>query len=129
MVSDVARLRPEIERQGAQVAFVHMASEEAAGPFFEEFGIGDAPRYSDPERSLYAALELKRGSLGALAGPKVWAGAVRALVGGHRQSETQGDPAQLPGVFLVVKGKIVKAHRSADPSERPDYVSLAKENA
>lgn len=129
MVSDVARLRPEIERLGTQVAFVHMASEEAAGPFFEEFGIADVPRFSDPERSLYAALDLKRGSLGSLAGPKVWMNAARALAAGHRQGKTQGDPSQLPGVFLVKQGKIVKAHRSADPSERPDYVALAQENA
>lgn len=125
MVSDVALLRGEIERVGTQVAFVHMSTEEKADRFFEEFGVGDVPRFADPDRRLYQALELKRGSLGALLGPRVWLGAARAFGRGFRQGATEGDASQLPGVFLVVDGEIVKAHRSKDPSEVPDYLALA----
>lgn len=126
MVSDVAKLRGEIERMGTRVVFVHMSNEELAAPFFEGFGVGDLARVADPQRELYEALDLKRAHLSSLLGPKTMLGAFRALAKGHRQGQAQGDTAQLPGVFLVVDGEVVKAHRSTDPSQVPDYLALAR---
>ena len=105
---------------------VHMGPEDAAThALFESYGLADLSRVSDPERRLYAAFELARGSLGQLVGPRVIGRAFASLLGGNRSGKIVGDARQMPGAFLLRKGRIVTHHRHAHAGERPDYVALA----
>jgi hypothetical protein len=92
---------------------------------FASYGLADVARVSDPERRLYAAFELARGSIGQLAGLRVIGRAFASLVGGNRVGRVVGDPRQMPGAFLLWKGRIVAHHRHAHAGERPDYAALA----
>ena len=61
-LAEIARLRPEIGRRGVSVAFVTMSEEPGAQAIFDRYGLGDAPRISDPECELYRAFALRRGA-------------------------------------------------------------------
>lgn len=131
-MSDLRARRAQIEAEGVQLALVHLSSEPQAAEFFAAWGLADLPRVSDPRRELYAALELPKGNLRTLFGPRVWwrgfrAGAPRWLGGaGLGVGRPQGDPLQMPGTFLLHRGAVVREHRHVDAADRPDYCALAR---
>ena len=102
-----------------------MGTEEQAVPFFDGFSLGELPRVSDPSATLYGAFGLERGRLSQVLGPAVWLRGAAALVQGHAIGAIVGDALQMPGVFLVNRGRIVKAFRHESASDVPDYETLA----
>ena len=118
-------MRATIEASGTQVAFVHMGEETQAAPFFGGYGLGDVARISDPAARLYRAFGLERGGLMQIAGPAVWLRGAAALARGHMVGALIGDTLQMPGVFLVQDGEILKTFRHEYTSDVPDYVTLA----
>src|ERR1700732_4592555 len=76
-ISDVAELRPELDRRGVRPVFVHLGTPERAKPFFDYYGIGGVERVSDPEaagyqRPLFALSRVH--PLWNLVTPAVWKG-------------------------------------------------------
>ena len=88
-------------------------------------GLRDAAYAADPERLLYRALELRRGGFKELFGPRVWARGAAALLAGHGIGRLEGDGFQMPGAFVVSRGRVLRAFRHASAADRPDYASLA----
>lgn len=131
-MSDLRARRKEIEAAGVGIVLVHLASEPEATEFLGAHGLADLPRISDPEKRLYGALNLPRGTLRTLFGPRVWlrgflAGAPRWLGGaGLGVGRPQGDPLQMPGTFVIHRGRIVREHCHRDVADRPDYCTLAR---
>jgi hypothetical protein len=124
-LADLVRLRPEIESSGTGIVLVHPTDDERAAVLFADFGVEDLPRVADPDRVLYRALGLSRGSLLQLLGPRViWRAGV-ATARGHRLGRRDGDTRQMPGVFLVQDGRIVEAFRHRDVADKPDYRAIA----
>lgn len=118
--------RAVIEAGGARIALVHMTSDEDAKMLFAKFGLDDVPRVADPERKLYEAFELKRGTVNDVMGPKVWWKGFRtAILGGNGFGIPKGDVFQMPGTFLVANGEIVRAFRADDSTGHPDYAEFA----
>jgi hypothetical protein len=103
-----------------------MSPEELARTMFTRYGLQDVLRISDPSRRLYAAFGLERGTIGQLFGLKVWVrGFYACLLAGHRLGRVVGDGMQMPGVFLIHRGQIVRSFRHRTAADRPDYVALA----
>ena len=131
-MSDLRARRKDIEAAGVGIVLVHLASEPEAALFFADHGLADLPRISDPEKHLYGALNLPRGTLRTLFGPRVWlrgflAGAPRWLGGaGLGVGRPQGDPLQMPGTFVIHRGRILREHHHRDVADRPDYCTLAR---
>ncbi|WP_321474559.1 peroxiredoxin-like family protein [uncultured Paludibaculum sp.] len=124
-VSDLARRQAEIEAQGARLVVVHMGREAQAVDFFGHYGLENVPRISDPERALYRAFALGRGSLLDLFGPKVWwRGFQAAILARHGLGRPAGDGFQMPGAFLLFHGELVRSYRHQSPADRPDYLAL-----
>lgn len=124
-LADLRSHRFEIERH-ARIAIVHMGDDASAEAFFAKYGMADVARISDPERTLYRAFELGRGSLWQLFGPRVWVrGFLAGVMAGHGVGRLKGDGFQMPGTFLVHRGRIVRAHRHKDAADRPDYTEMA----
>ena len=124
-MSDIARLRSQIEGVGTRIVLGHMASDEEFASFAGRYGLGELSSVSDPARALYKALGLRRGRLWQLLGPRVlWAG-IKSMLAGHLPGRVKGDPFQLPGAFLLHHGQVIKSHTYRDASDRPDYLSLA----
>ncbi len=125
-LGEVRQHRSQIESAGARIALVHMSSDDnAARQLFEQYHLGDVPRFADRERRLYRSFELRRGSFLQLFGPRVALRGIAATLRGHRAGSLDGDGLQLAGTFLVHNGRIVKAHRSSDAADAPDYCTFA----
>jgi peroxiredoxin len=124
-LSDIAAKKESLRRKGIQPIFVHMSSDQEAAEVIEKYGMGDAPRISDPDRNLYKAFGLQRGGILEVLGPKVWLrGFLAAIIEGHGFGKIRGDAFQLPGVFLLHKGQILKDFRHKTAADRPDYARL-----
>jgi len=81
----------------------------------------------DPERSAYAAFGLDRGSLLDMLRPSLVVAGVKATLGGARQGKTEGDPAQMPGTFLIDRGGIVRyAHPGGHAGDIPSARELLR---
>jgi peroxiredoxin len=124
-MADLRRQRDAIEREGVGIALVTMSDEPAARKAAAAYGLDDLPRVSDPERTLYRAFALGRGTINQLFGPRVFVRGVAATLRGHFVGALDGDGFQMPGVFLVADGEIVEAFRHRLASDRPDYAAIA----
>jgi len=123
---DVHRQRQSIAAAGVTPVFVHQGDEDdTARAIFESEHVADIPRISDPDRHLYRAFELRRGNLWQMFGPKVWWRSMQAMATGARVGRVVGDAFQMPGVFVLHKGRIVRAFRHASQADRPDYQGIS----
>ena len=125
-MSDVAALKRSINDAGANVAFIHGAGEDEAAPWFKKYGLDDVKAVSDPQLAHYRAFGLSRTRMQALVDPKVWTrGAMCALSHGFG-SQTPEMMRQLPGVFVVQRGRVLAEYRHSSPADRPDYLALIR---
>jgi peroxiredoxin len=125
-LAQLRRDRGAIEAAGTRIVLVHMTADESAKTLFAKYGLDDVPRVADPERKLYAAFELKRGTAGQVMGPRVWWKGFRTtFLRGHLPGIPEGDVFQLPGTFLVADGEILRAFRTDDSAGHPDYAEFA----
>jgi hypothetical protein len=123
-IADVAAAKAGIASQGAQIAFVHGGSPAEAAPWFSKHALDDVTVISDPELAHYRAFGLGRTKVQSLVAPRVWArGAVCALSHGFGV-QTVDMMRQLPGVFVIQNGAILREFRHRSPEDRPDYLSL-----
>jgi peroxiredoxin len=124
-LADLAERRREIEGNGTRVVLVHMGSDEHGEKFFSHYGLEKAPRISDPRKNLYRAFGLPKGRIGDLIGPKVWwRGFQAGVLNRHGVGRLVGDGFQMPGVFLLFHGEIVRSYRHQSAADRPDYMQL-----
>ena len=124
-MSDIARLRRQIEGAGTRIVLGHMGTAEDFAAFAARYGLADIAAVADPQRALYKGLGLHRGRMMQLIGVRVLWAWVKSTLAGHLPGSIKGDPLQLPGAFLLHHGKVVKRHIYRDASDRPDYVTLA----
>lgn len=127
-LADIATRRAGIEAGGVRIALVHMDNDdERARLVFANHQLADLPRIADPQRELYRAFGLGRGQLGQLFGWRVLRRGLDALVRGrHSVGALVGDGFQMPGVFLIVNGEVVRSFVHQTAADRPDYSDLAQ---
>ena len=125
-MSDIARLRRQIEDVGTRIVLGHMGTAEDFAAFAGRYGLADIAAVADPERTLYKGLGLQRASVAQLIGPRVICAWVRSTVAGHLPGRIKGDTLQLPGAFLLHHGQVIKSHTYRDAADRPEYVTLAR---
>lgn len=116
--------RKEFERRNARVALVTMASAEDTAGFCEG---ADVPFtcLADPDREAYRAFGLERGGISELLGPRNWTRGVKAVLEGHVQGATVGDPRQMPGAFVFDGDGVVRyAHYAREVSDNPSNDEL-----
>lgn len=114
-VTDLARLRADL---GASLALVHLNTEAEAAAVLGAAGLGDVPRFSDPEASLYRQFKLSRFRFSKAMLGRVWEARH------HGVGWPTADWRQLGGALLVEQGKVVGAWRAEHAGERPDYRAL-----
>ncbi|MEO0512906.1 MAG: peroxiredoxin-like family protein, partial [Planctomycetota bacterium] len=126
-LGELAKKRDAVERSGARLVLVHTHDDERGRVQIAKYNLPEHDVITDPDRSLYRAFELKRGTLGELFGARVWLRGVEAgLVKGHLVGPLQGDGFQMPGAFLVSKGRVVRAFRNRDAADLPDFEALCE---
>lgn len=124
---DLADRREEIVKRGYGMAVVTMSEAPENEHMAIEFGLTDASWIADPERVLYRALDLRRGSFLQLFGPVVFFRGLAAALKGNGIGPLGGDGFQMPGAFVLHHGRVVREFRHARASDRPDFSSLACE--
>lgn len=123
-MADVAAVKSRIQSEGAQIAIVHGGSPEEAAPWLSKYGLADVTVISDPGLAHYRAFGLGRTTAQSLVDPRVWTrGAVCAVSHGFGV-QTVEMMRQLPGVFVIQNGAILREFRHRSPADRPDYLSL-----
>jgi len=126
-MSEIRKRRSEIAATGAQLAFVHMGSEEQAQKFFSKFALNGEARVSDPQQRLYKTFSLSRGTLTQLFGLKVWKREFRdRIMLTYGIGKIIGDSFQLPGVFLIHHSEVLKAFRHESVADEVDFVAMAR---
>jgi hypothetical protein len=65
-----------------------------------------------------------------LFGPKVWVrGFDAGIVRRHGVGRLVGDGFQMPGLFMVFHGQVLRSYRHQSAADRPDYVRFVNEDA
>lgn len=108
----------EIRDRGAELVIIGNGAPNFAAAFREDFEL-DGPLLVDPELLAYRAAGLRRGRAELLS-PRLPIHALRALRSGSRQTDVQGDPWQLGGVFVIrPDGELMYQHRSREAGDHP----------
>ena len=124
---DLSEQREAIEAEGVRIVVVFMAVETKAGQILARYGLEDINRVSDPHQHVYRAFGLARGRLMALIGPRVlWRGFLGLLRGLGWAPPSNEDGFQMPGVFLLFHGEVLRAYRHQSAAERPNYLSIVQ---
>lgn len=123
---DIAKKRKHIEVTGKKIILVHMATHEVAADYLKNFGIKDIVHVSDPTCQFYKNFGLVKGSTSQLMGLKNWVRGFEVSVGkGIEVSIRQiGDAFQMPGVFVLSRGKIINSYIHKTAADRPNYEKL-----
>ena len=124
-LADIAKCLAGIEGNGVRVVLVHMGDGADIEGLLKRYGLEGLDRIADPEQNLYRTFGLKRGRPGQLFGLHVW---IRAIFDGvlrrHGLGKARADSKQMPGLFLIDRGEIVRWFRHRDVADQPDYVML-----
>ncbi len=130
-ISDIAKHRNIFESKGFKVVFVHMAPDVAvAEKFFKKYKLFPVDHISDPEKRFYKEFGLGRGTPQQLFGLMNWIRGVQAAVveghGAELESPELGDGFQMPGVFVLHKGEIIRSFIHSHAHDRPDYEEICQ---
>ncbi len=125
-LADLAKWQDAIRKANVQIALVVPADSTATlRDLAQHYGLSGATLFCDPDRVLYRALDVRRGTFGQLLGPRVWIKGVLAALQGHGIGKLEGDGFQMPGAFVIHRGKVLRAYRHATAGDRPDLQELA----
>lgn len=125
-LADLQHALPDIEAAGVQPIVIGNGTPLMAEAFVEESGL-DVPLYTNPGREVYEALGAKRPGVLALLHPRLWWNGLRVALRGFWPRRTQGDAAQLGGVFLVRQdGTMPFAYRSDLAGDHPSNDELRR---
>jgi peroxiredoxin len=129
-LADLSAQRHEVEAAGAVIVLAHMGEPTFGRDFFSKYGLADLHQISDPGQGLYRAFGLPKGNLWMLFGPKVWVrGLDAAILKRHGVGRLAGDGFQMPGLFMIFHGQILRSYRHQSAADRPDYVRFVNEDA
>jgi peroxiredoxin len=125
-LSDLSRERPTIEAAGTRIVLVHMGDSDAITALLIKYDLDNVERIRDDKQRLYRAFGLRRGTLRQLFGPKVmWRAFGEGALVRHGLAFQKADGFQMPGVFLLEPGGIVRRFRHRTAADRPNYTKLA----
>jgi len=124
-LADLAQAKARLDTAGVQPVIVHMEPAAEFTSTMKKYQLEGVPQISDPGRRLYQGLGLQHGRAGQLLGWRVWwHGFLAAIVQRHGVGKMCGDVRQMPGLFLIHHGRVVKEFRHSYSSDRPDLLAF-----
>jgi len=127
MLADLRDRADEIRTRGLHIAIVTMSGPEKNAELARRYDLQDASWFSDPDRTAYRVVQLKRGNLLQLFGPRVAFRGLAATLKGHGVGKLDGDGFQLAGAFVLHNGTVIRDFRASHAAHRPDYDQLSCE--
>ncbi len=126
-LSELAKNRAHIEKEGTKIILVHLVDEYKAEEITKQYHLEDLPRIADPDKKIYKAFGLTRGKLSQLFGINVLIrGAMHTILNLNPPGPFIGDGFQMPGIFVIHKGMVVQTFKHTTLADRPDYIELAR---
>jgi peroxiredoxin len=132
-ISDISKRREKLEDQGFRIVFVHMAADpKIAEKFFKRYKLFPIDHIADPELEFYKAFGLGRTTPTQLLGLMHWIRGFQATVleghGGEANLDNLelGDGLQMPGIFVLHKGEILRSFVHRNVYDRPDYEEICQ---
>ena len=124
---NINKYRTQIESQGTKIILVNMQEENKCTQELAKYNLQDVEFIADQESLLYKAFKLKRGSITQLFGFKVWLRGIYLWFtkGAFITSLDGADVYQMPGVFLIYKGAVIKQFIHQSAADNPSYLDLA----
>lgn len=118
----------KFDAMGTKIVLVHMVNElEAQEILSRDYGLENIEHVSDEETLLYKSFNLQRGTFNQLFGLKVWIrGFYAGLVNGNGIDSGPGNIYQMPGLFLIHEGEVMKEYTYESSADVPPYLELAK---
>ncbi len=122
-IMDISEMANKFDHNKVQLVFVHMAEEDVAAQYFEDYKLSEIPRVSDPEMGYYTRFGLVKAGFSQLYGLSTWMRGFTLQRQGIKSelSKRLGDATQMPGIFKIDKGVIVDSYIHKKASDRPDY--------
>lgn len=115
-------LKVDADRRGARLVLVHMLQQGHETRYLgQRSGVA---RIADPHCELYRAFGLGKGGIPELFGPRVWLPVLSSLVRGCGMGHLAGDGLQMPGAFLIHKGRILATQKPRSQAYLPDLPRL-----
>ncbi len=126
-LQELYKNKESIEKQGVRIVLIHQLEEDEAQHFFDKYHLKDIDSVSDPELMLYKGFQLQRGRFSQIFGLKSLVnlflkGKIIKLGISTFKNE---DPFQMPGVFVVQNGEIVKKFIHNSISDTIPFKELA----
>lgn len=116
----------KIADKGTKIVLVHMVNDDLASRELLKFHAQSIDHVSDPNKELYHAFGLHTARVNQFLGLKFWLRVLHAgIIKGHLIGPKKGDAYQMPGVFLLQKGGVVRAYRHHTAADTPNYQYLA----
>jgi hypothetical protein len=129
-LADLSKVRSRIETSGTRIVLAHMGSPDEGERMAARYALQDLDRVADPNRLLYHALGLRRGSLAQIFGPRVWTRAFSAgVLDGHKVGPIANDALQMGGVFVLDHGRVTAAFWYRHVADRPDFLEIVPGSA
>jgi peroxiredoxin len=127
-LSDISNVFDTIKDLGVKVIYVHMVDKETADLHLSFHNLHDTSNISDPERRLYEYFGLKEGNFRQLFGLNVMMRGVKAgMINGHGHGfKFVGDGNQMPGMFMLRAGRVVRKFIHQYASDRPNYLEFTE---
>ncbi len=108
-----------------ELILVHMSTDEIASKYFEKYELDNILRISDPECFFYSQFGLLKGTFNQLFGFRSWIRGIEAgIIKGYGFGMQIGDGFQMPGVFLILNGRILSEFKHKFASDKPDYLKM-----
>ncbi len=127
MLTEIHNKRAQIEKEGTNIILVHLVDDAKAEEITQAYGLSDLPRIADPDKKIYKAFGLSRGSLQQLFGFNVLVrGIIRTISKLDPPRSFAGDAFQMPGIFVIHKGMVIHTFKHTSLADRPDYIELAR---
>lgn len=125
-LSDISNIHEQVLEIGVKVVFVHMVDKETANTHLSLFNLGDNIHLGDPDKVLYQYFGVQKGKLRQLYGLSVMMRGFKAgVIDGHGHAfKAIGDIDQMPGLFMLYKGSIIRSYVYHLSSDRPDYLEF-----
>lgn len=118
-IAQLATHLPELKQRHWLPVVLHMGTAQDEATWTRDFSLDGVQFVQDPDRRLYRALELPRGTAWQLFGLPVWSAAVfGGAVLRHGVGELRGDGFQMPGTFIIQNRAIrwsQQHHHAGDP--------------
>jgi len=127
VLADLAEIQQSIAAGTMQLVIVHMSDEAYGEKMLEKYGLHTAIQISDPNRRLYKYFGLQRGSFKQLFGMRMWIrGFYAGVLKGHWVGRLRGDGFQMPGYFIIDRGRIIEQYIPQDAADHPDHLALTQ---